>query len=77
MTGRIDQVEFVFVSVERGIEHSDGRELDGDPPLPLDIHAVEKLFFHIPLAHLSGELHNAVGNRAFAVIDVRDNAEIT
>ena len=74
--GRIDEVELVFIAVERGIEHSHGREFDGDAPLAFDIHRIEELFLHIALAHLSGKLHDAVGNRALPVVDVRDDAEI-
>ena len=56
--------------------HADGVALDGDPLLPLQLHIVEYLRLRIALIYSMGELYHAVGQRAFAVIDVRDYAEI-
>ena len=77
MPGRVDEVEFVLLSVEGGIVHSHGRKFDRNPALALDVHAVEKLFLHIALRDLSRQFHDAVGDRALAVVDVSDNAKIS
>ena len=55
----------------------EGRKFDGDPycVIPEEI-AVQKLFLHVPLAHLSRQLHDAVGDGALAVVDVRDDTKI-
>ena len=39
---RVDQVELVFLSVERVMD-GDGPRLDGDPAVPLDFEIVEHL----------------------------------
>ena len=77
MAGGVDEVELVLLPVEGGVVHPHGRELDGDAALALDVHAVEELLLHVALAHLPRELHDAVGDRRFAVVDVGNDAEIS
>ena len=50
---------------------------DRDSPFPLQIHGVEKLVFHLALADGVGALHQAITQRGLAMVDVRNNAEIS
>ena len=50
--------------------------LDRDATLTLDVHAVEVLGAHVPLRDHARELQHPIGQRRFAVVDVRDDAEV-
>ena len=76
VAGRIDQVELVSLAVVRGVHHADGVGLDGDAALALEVHGVEDLGLHFARGEGSGEFEQAVGERGFAVVDVRDDREI-
>ena len=76
MAGRVDQVELVDLAVVSRVHHADGVGLDGDAALAFQIHRVEDLGVHLALGERAGELEQAVGERGFAVIDVRDDREI-
>ena len=45
--------------------------------LLLDVHAIEEAVAHVALRHHAGKLQDAVGDRGLAMVDVRDDAEIT
>ena len=77
VSGGVDQVELVVLPVVRVVGEGDGARLDRDAALPLELHIVEDLVLHVPLAHRLGEFEDAVGQRAFAMVDMRDDAEIT
>ena len=49
---------------------------DRDPALPLQVHRIKKLVLPIPLVDCAGALEQSVRQRRFAVIDVRDDAEV-
>ena len=72
---RVDEVELVLLALP-GVAHGDGAGLDGDPALALKVHRVEHLRAGLALAHGLGGLHEAVGERALAVIDVGDDGEV-
>ena len=48
--------------------------LDGDAPLPFEVHRVEVLRPHVARVDRSGELEDAVGERRLSVVDVGDDA---
>ncbi len=73
---RVDQVDLVLAAVQCGVVHAHRRRLDGDAALALQIHAVEQLILHIAVADGVRELKHPVGERAFPVIDVGDDAKI-
>ncbi len=73
------------VDVARGVDEVEGvvlpadphvLRLDGDAPLPLDVHRVEVLLSHQPGIDRPGQLQDAVGQRGLAVVDVADDGEI-
>src|SRR3989344_6564350 len=66
-----------LVSFSPCVKHSDGLEFYGNPPLSLEIHLIEELFFNLALFHSPGDLQKPIRERAFAVVNVRDYAEIS
>src|SRR5580658_5461325 len=49
---------------------------DGDAAFALQVHGVEHLRMHFALGERAGKFQQAVGQRGFAVVNVRDDAEI-
>jgi len=72
----VDQVQFVGLPVLRPIIHGHRMRLDGDPPLTLEIHRVQKLLLHVPVRYGPRSMQQPVGQRRLPVVDMRDNAEI-
>ena len=76
VAGRVDQVELVSLAILRRVHHADGVGFDGDAALALQIHGVEHLGLHLARGQRSGQLQQAVGQRGFAVVNVRNNGKI-
>ena len=76
MTGRVDQVERVGFAVLRLVIHVHSLALDGDAALTLQLHGIQDLFDHLALFVYACLLQQAVRQRGFTVIDVRNDAEI-
>src|SRR6266700_1451826 len=51
--------------------------LDGDVALALEIYGVQHLFVHFVLRECAGYFEETVGKRGLAVVDMRDDAEIS
>ena len=49
---------------------------DGDAALAFQVHRIQHLRHHFALAERAGDFQKAVGQRRFAVVDVRNNREI-
>jgi hypothetical protein len=49
---------------------------DGDAAFALQVHGIEHLRMHLALGERAGEFQQAVGQRGFAVVNVRNDAEI-
>ena len=77
VAGRVDEVQLVLVAVARLVEHAHGARLDRDALLALEIHRIEHLIGHLARAQGVRALQQAVGQRRLAVVDVRNNAEVT
>ena len=76
VAGGVDQVELISLAVVRGIHHAHGVGLDGDAALALQVHGIEHLGLHLARGQRSGQLQQAVGQRGFAMVDVRDDREV-
>ena len=72
----VDEVEFVLLAVVGGVGQGDGVALDGDAPLPFDVHGVQELVPELALPHHAGPLDEAVRQGGLAVVDMGDDAEI-
>ena len=77
MTGRIDQVELIGLTILGLVRERHALGLDRDPTLTLDIHRIENLRRHFPFGQSATGLNESVRQRRLAVIDVRDDREIS
>lgn len=75
MSGSVDKIERVALAVE-SVVHLDGVALDGDASLTLELHIVEHLGLKVFSGHGIGIFKKTVGKGAFAVVNMRDYAEI-
>jgi hypothetical protein len=58
------------------IPHLNGVALDGDATFALQIHIIERLGGHIPIADGFGKLKESIGQGAFAVVNVGNDAKV-
>ena len=58
------------------ILHADSTGLDRDSPGTFQFHVIQQLCLHLALADRTGKLHQPVGKRALAMIDVGDDTEV-
>ena len=77
MTGRIDQVQDILLSILCLINGPHRLGLDGDSSFPLQIHIVQHLLLHLPAGEQSRFLDDPVRQRGFAVVNVGDNTKIS
>ena len=76
MARRIHQVELVGLAVAGLVGQAHGLGLDGDAPLPLDIHGIEDLVAHLPVGDGAAGLDQPVGQGGFAMVDMGDDREV-
>ena len=76
MARGVDEVESVDLAVSGGVLQRDGVGLDGDAPLPLQVHVVQNLRLHVPMSHRFRQLEQAVRQGGLAMVDVGDDAEV-
>ena len=74
--GSIDQVELVSLAILRGVHHTDGMGLNGNAAFALQVHGIEHLRLHLARSERPGQLQQAVRQRGFAVVDMRDDGKI-
>ena len=73
---RVNQVQFVLFVLKLAL-HGHGPGLDGDAASPLQGHVIEHLFPHLALVDRAGDLQQAVRQRALAMVNVGDDAEVS
>jgi hypothetical protein len=72
----VDEIQFVNLTfVQMPQRHGFG--FDGDAPFAFELHRIEELFLHFPGFDRPGAFQKAIGQGAFSVIDVRDDAEVS
>ena len=76
VSGRVDQVELVSLAILGRVHHPDRVGFDCDAAFALQVHGIEDLGLHLARGQRSGKLEQAVRQRGFAVVDVRDDGEI-
>ena len=72
----IDQVQDIVAAILPAVGQPDRLRLDGDAPLPLDIHPVEVLGPHRAGIDHPGGLEHAVSQGGLAMVNMGDDAEI-
>ncbi len=77
MAGRVDEVQGVGFPVGGRVGERHRVALDRDAPFPLQIQGIQDLIAKFPLIDEPGRLDESVGQGRFAVIDVRDDTEIS
>ena len=76
MTWRIEQVQPISFTRLTRVTHRDRVCFDCDPSLAFQVHRVEKLVLLVPLVNGSGAFEQPIRQCCFAVIDMRDDAEV-
>ena len=76
MARGVDEVQGVGLPVGGLVVQAHRPGLDGDAPLPLQVHVVQQLGLHLPLGNGVAQLNQAVGKGGFSMIDVCDNGKI-
>jgi len=76
VAGRVDQVQDVGLAVLGPVPQSHRVLLDRDAALALEVHRIEELVLSLAIADRPRPLEQAVRERGFPVIDVRDDAEV-
>src|SRR5256714_12143207 len=76
MTRRVEKIESISFPRLGAIIHGHRMRFDRDPALALQVHRIEKLVLLVTLVDRARRLEQSVRQRGFAVIDVRDDAEI-
>ena len=59
------------------VHHADGMGLDRDAALALQIHRIQHLRLHLARGHGAGQLKQPVGQRGLAMVDMRDDREVS
>ena len=76
MARRVDQVQDIFVAVERLVIEPNRTRLDGYPAFAFELHIVEHLLLDPALFDSPREFEQPVGKRAFPVVNMRNNRKI-
>src|SRR6266480_8028484 len=77
MARSVEQVQSIALAGFARVTHRHGMRLDCDSPLPFQVHGIKKLILLFPLLDRARALKQPIRQRRFAVIDVRDDAEVT
>ena len=73
----VDQVKNILLAVCRAVHRARCLALDCDAALPLEIHGIQNLVLHLPLGEQTRLLDDAVRERGFTVVDVRDDTKVS
>ena len=76
VAGGIDEVQDIGFAAGGPVVEPHRTGLDGDAALAFQLHLVQKLVCPLALAQRAGVLQQPIRQRGFAVIDVRDDAEV-
>jgi hypothetical protein len=76
VAGGVDEVDLVFLAVPGLVEQGGGLGLDGDAPLPLQVHGIQYLLLHLPFFQAAAAMDDAVRQGGLAVVDVGDDGEV-
>ena len=74
---RIDQIQAIGIAIFGFVIQAHGVCFDGDAALAFEVHVIEHLLGHITSGDGAGELKQAICQRRFAMIDMRDDREVS
>ena len=77
VAGSVDEVQLVDFAIVGAIVEPNGVGFDGDAALAFQVHGIEDLLHHFALRKRAGDLQQAIRQRGLAVVDVRNDGEIT
>ena len=72
----VNEVQGIGLAVQGIILDGHRPGLDGDAPLPLQVHAVQQLILHLPLGHRVAQLQQPVGQGGLSVVNVGNDGKI-
>jgi hypothetical protein len=73
----VDQIEVIDLPVLGLVLQGSSLCLDGYPTLFLDVHRVKHLRLHVAVRKSATPLDQAIGQRRFAMVDVRNDGKIS
>lgn len=76
MAGGINEIELIGLPIPCPVFKGDTLGLDGDAPLPLDIHGIQHLGVHFACGEPTAMLYKAVGKGRFTVVYMGNNRKI-
>ncbi len=76
VSGGVDEIQFVFLAIERGVAHPHRLRLDGDALLAFEIHLVEHLLRHVTPRDGAREFQQPIRKGGFAVVDMGDDTKV-
>ena len=77
MSRRIDEIEFVYLTVLSFVVQRYALRLDRDTALSLQVHGIENLLGHLAICETTTGLYKPVRKRGLAVIYMCNDREIT
>lgn len=77
MSRGIDEIELVGFPITSLVIEGDALSFDGDAALPFQIHGIENLSFHLPVAQAPANLNEAIRQCRFTMIDMSDDGEVS
>ena len=72
----VNEVQSIGLAIQGIILDGHRPGLDGDAPLPLQVHAVQQLILHLPLGHRVAQLQQPVGQGGLSVVNVGNDGKI-
>lgn len=76
MAGSINKVKNVLL-IMKTVTNLDGMALNGNAFFPFQVHIVQHLRLHIPVANGMGKLQQPVGQGTLSMVNMGDDAKIT
>ena len=73
----IDEIELVSFAVERFVIERHALRFNGNAALALQVHRVENLRRHLAIGQATTDLNQAVRERRFTMVNVRDDGEVS
>ena len=77
MSGCVDEVELIGLTILGRVHKADRLRLDRDPALALNLHSKSDLRFHFPLGQTTTILNKAIRKGRFTMVNMCDNRKIS